>query len=101
VAPRDVSAGGAVASRLEDATTTGRGPGLVRQPRRGAQALVIGLETLAIDDEQARRLRLLLLGKGAVSGTGWSVRSLLRWTTRSSTAPTLDTAAPRALGTNG
>jgi hypothetical protein len=38
VAPGDVRAGGGVTSRLEDGTTTGGGPGLVRQPQPIAKA---------------------------------------------------------------
>jgi hypothetical protein len=38
VAPSDVSAAGDVASRLEDATPAGHGPGLVRQPPCNAAA---------------------------------------------------------------
>jgi hypothetical protein len=42
--------------------------------------------TRAPDDEQERSVRLLLLGKGAVLDAGSTIRSLLRWTIRSSGA---------------
>ena len=55
-----------------------------RLPLRASTSVsVLVKETLARDDGQARGLRLLLLGKGAVFAHRFERSLLLRWTTRS------------------
>jgi len=75
---------------VADLAALGSGDGLVRVV---AVVCIAALLTPASDD-QAGKVRLLLLGKGVVSAHGSSVRSLLGWTTTSSRG-----AGPEAIAT--